>query len=152
MTRPQKRAISPSEASQSRGSASQPGIARAPAAPGVGSTEEMPEAKPRARYCGRETRRRRNSLDHADLGMRREQGLREDGVEGKDAEEGDHDGLVYGAADAGGAAGGVHPLIRADDGDDRAEERAFKDRAPKIRDRGVVKERREEAAERGAVG
>src|SRR5580765_897822 len=75
MTRPQKRAISPSEAIQSRGIAKKPGI--------------------------------RTSLDLRDLGMGGEQGLGEDVVEGKDAEEGDHHRLVDGAADALGAAGGV---------------------------------------------
>src|SRR6267378_5038973 len=75
---PQKRMMSPSEAIQSRGTAVQPPISR-----------------PR-------------SSDHQYLGVGREQRLREHVVEGPDAREGDHDGLVHGAPHAGRAAGGGH--------------------------------------------
>src|SRR5688500_13131692 len=93
------------------------------------------------------------SSNRLQLRMRRQQRLREDVVEGEDAHEGDDDGLVDGAADAGGAAGGGHPLVGADDGDDRAKEGALDDRAPEVGDRGVGKEGGEEAAEdRKSVG
>ena len=89
--------------------------------------------------------------DRLQLGVGGEQGRGEDVVEGEDAHEGDHDRLVDGAADAGGAAGGGHPLVGADDGDDRAEQRALDHRAPEVGDRGVGEEGREEAAERLVV-
>ena len=53
--------------------------------------------------------------------MGREQRLREHVVERADPQERDHDGLVDGAPDALGAAGGGHALVTADDRDDRAE-------------------------------
>ena len=51
----------------------------------------------------------------------------------------------------GGASGRSHPLVAADDGDDRAEQGALDHRAPEVGDRGVGEERREEAAERLVV-
>src|SRR3954452_5590948 len=123
MTRPQKRPISPSDPSQSLGTARNPGISAAP-----------------------------RSLDLTDLRMGCQERLREHVVEGKDPEEGDDDRLVDGPADALGAAGGVHALVTADDRDDRPEQGAFEQRAPEVGDRGVGEQGREEAAERLAVG
>src|SRR3954454_10733389 len=73
MVRPQKRAIAPSEASQSRGTASQPGIREPP------------------------------SLDHLDLGVGGEQGLGEHVVEREHPQEGDHHRLVDRPPHPGGA-------------------------------------------------
>ncbi len=89
--------------------------------------------------------------DRLQVGVGRQQGLGEDVVEGEDAHEGDHHRLVDGAADAGGAAGRGHPLVAADDRDDRPEQGALDHRAPEVGDRGVGEERREEAAERLVV-
>ena len=72
-------------------------------------------------------------------------------MKAKIAEEGDHDRLVDGAADALGAAGGGHALVTADDRDDRAEQRRLDDRAPQVGRRGVVEEGRPERAERRVV-
>src|SRR3954470_24347600 len=88
------------------------------------------------------------SLDHRDLGVGREQRLGEDVVEGEDPEEGDHDGLVDRPPDALGAARGGHPLVAADDRDDRAEQRRLDDRPPEVGRRGVRQQRREERPER----
>ena len=87
-----------------------------------------------------------------DLGMRRQQRLREDVVEREDAEQRGDDRLVDGAADALGASGRIHPLVTADDRRDPAEHRALEQRPPEVGDRGVVEEGREEPAERLAVG
>src|ERR1700710_24165 len=122
MTRPPKRAISPSESSQPRGTSSQAFT-----------------ASPRGRQ--------RSSSDRLQFGVGRQQGLGEDVVEGEEGEERDHDRLVHRAADAGGAAGGGHALVTADDRDDRAEERALQHRAPEVGDRGLREEGGEEAAE-----
>src|SRR4051812_6421822 len=105
--------MSPKEATQSRGTASQPGITP-------------------------------YSLDHADFGMGREQRLGEDVVEREDAEEGDHDGLVDRSADALGAARGGHPLVRADDRDDRPEQGRLDHRPPQVDGRRVRQQGREE--------
>ncbi len=70
--RPANFAISPNEAIQSRGMVSQPTLFTAP--------PRLP--------------------DHVDLGMGRQQRLREDVVEREDAQERDHDGLVDRSADA----------------------------------------------------
>ena len=87
------------------------------------------------------------SSDRLQFGVGRQQRLSEDVVEGEEAHEGDDDGLVDRAADAGGAAGGGHPLVTADDRDDRAEQGALEDRAPEVGDRGLREEGGEEASE-----
>src|SRR5262249_500659 len=86
------------------------------------------------------------SLDHLELGMRGEQGLREDVVEREDAHEGDHHRLIDGTTHPLGASGRSHPLVGANDRDNRPEQRGLEDRPPEVRDRGVVEERGEEAA------
>src|SRR5258708_19235541 len=70
------------------------------------------------------------SLDHQDLGVRRQQRLREHVVKGEDRGEGQHDRLVDRAPDALGAAGGGYALVAADDRDDRAVDGGLQDRAP----------------------
>src|ERR1700733_1247812 len=72
------------------------------------------------------------SLDHQDLRVRGEKSLREHVVEGEDRGEGEYDGLVDGAADALGAAGGGHALVAADDRDDRAVDGCLQHRAPQV--------------------
>src|SRR4051812_45697848 len=121
--RPANFAISPNEAIQSLGIANQPAlfIASAP----------LP--------------------NHVDLGMRRQQRLREDVVEREHAQEGNDDRLVDGSTHALRAAGRGHALVTADDRDDRAEHRAFEDRPPEVRDRRVREEGRPERAERLVV-
>src|SRR5579859_3676005 len=59
--------------------------------------------------------------DRGDLGMGGQERLREGVVEGEDPQEGDDHGLVDRPPHPLGAAGGRHPLVAADDGDDRAE-------------------------------
>src|SRR3954447_7562045 len=103
-TRPKNFVMSPNEASQSLGTAIQPGISAAP----------------------------RRSLDHADFGMGGEQGLGEDVVEREHAQERDHHRLVHRSTDALGAAGRGHPLVTADDRDDRAEQGGLDDRTPEV--------------------
>src|SRR4029453_12308890 len=115
---PQKRMMSPSEAIQSLGTASQP----------------PPISRP-------------FSSDHQDLGVGGEEGLGEDVVEGPDPREGDHDRLVDGAPDAGRPARGGHPLVAANDGDDRAEHRRLDDAAPEVGDARVGEEGRPEAGQ-----
>src|SRR4051794_36430314 len=112
-TRPENLTMSPKEATQSLGTASQPGTS------------------------GR-------SLDHRDFRMRRQERLGEDVVERENAEEGDHDRLVHRSAHPFGAAGRSHPLVGADDRDDRPEQRGFDDRPPEVNGRGVREQRREE--------
>src|SRR3954468_9244967 len=121
-TRPENLTMSPNEATQSRGTAIQPGITPAP---------------PR-------------SLDHRDLRMGGEQRLGEDVVEREHAEERDHDRLVDRSAHAFGAARRGHALVAADDRDDRPEQGGLDDRPPKVNRRGVGEERGEERAERRA--
>src|SRR3954471_14951913 len=87
---PQKRMMSPSEAIQSRGTPSQ----------------ELPISGPFP-FCP--------SSDHQDLGVGGEQRLGEHVVEGPDAREGDHHGLVHRSTDAGRAPGGGHALVAAHD-------------------------------------
>ena len=89
---------------------------------------------------------------HLELGVGGEQGLGEDVVEGKDAQEGDHDRLVDRPAHPGGAPGGVHALVGADDRDDRPEQGRLQDRAPELGHRGVGEQGGEEAAQGGVVG
>src|SRR5215210_4029015 len=98
--RPANLAISPNEPSQSLGMLSQPALFIDPL---------------------------RRSPDHVDLGMGGQKRLREDVVEGEDAEERDHDRLVDGSAHAGRAARSGHSLVTADDRDDRPEHQAFED-------------------------
>ncbi len=81
-----------------------------------------------------------------------EQRLREDVVEREDAHERDHDRLVDRGADALRTSGRIHPLVGADDRDDRPEQRRLQDRAPEVGDRRVVEEGGEEPAERLPVG
>src|SRR5215207_3646666 len=88
------------------------------------------------------------SLDHRDFGMGGQQGLGEDVVERKDAEELDHHALVHGAAHALRPSRDGHPLVTGDDRDDCAEHDCLHDRAPEIGDRGVVEQGGEEGAER----
>src|SRR5437588_5942953 len=61
--------------------------------------------------------------DRGDLGMGSEQRLGEGVVEREDAVEGDHHRLVDCPPHAFGATRGRHPLVAADDGDDRPEQR-----------------------------
>src|SRR5919106_6925587 len=96
---PPKRAISPSEASQSRGTASQPGI-RTPWI-ALRPTQTSLVLAPR-------------SLDHADFRMGGQKCLRKDVVEGEHPQEGDHDRLVDGSTHPLGASGRIHPLVGAD--------------------------------------
>src|SRR3954469_24418875 len=79
-TRAENLTMSPNDATQSFGTASQPGISYAPSG-----------------HCPP----RRSSLDHRDLGVRGEQRLREHVVEREHAQEGDDDRLVHGS---------THPL------------------------------------------
>src|SRR3954447_25577520 len=81
-TRPENLTMSPKEATQSLGTAIQPGISAPP---------------PR-------------SLDHRDFRMRCQQGLREHVVEREHPEERDHHRLVDGSAHAFSATGRGHPL------------------------------------------
>ena len=83
--------------------------------------------------------------------MSREQRLREDVVEREHAHEGDDDRLIDGAAHPLGASGRSHPLVGADDRDDRPEHRGLQHRSPEVGDRGVVEESREESADRLVV-
>src|SRR3954453_2756470 len=123
-TRPENLTMSPNEATQSRGTAIQPGISAPP---------------PR-------------SLDHRDLGMGGEQRLGEDVVEREHTQERDHHRLVDGSAHALGAAGRSHPLVTTDDRDDRPEQGGFDDRPPEVNGRGVGEEGGEERSERRAEG
>src|SRR4051812_27863050 len=110
--------MSPKVASQSRGTANQSMFTSAGRpAPRSATTVRHPASLDRSL----------RSLDVQNLRVGGEQGLREDVVEGEHAERRDHDRLVDGAADARGAAGGGHALVTADDGDDRAEQRALQD-------------------------
>src|SRR5947209_11016085 len=121
-TRPVNFTMSPHEAIHSAGTESQ--------VMGCSSCRRMRRSgrwAPRATSCRVPLRA---SLDDGDLGVGCEQGLGEYVVEGEHAEEADHDGLVDGAADALGAAGGGHALVGADDRDDRAEQRGLDDAAP----------------------
>src|SRR6478735_4460037 len=116
-TEPPKRVISPRLSSQPLGTVSQPVISSLPARPGARNNWialRSARAEP-----GRVACLAPRSPDRLQFRMRREQGLGEDVVEGKDAHEGDHDRLVHRLADPRGAAGGGHPLIGADDRDDR---------------------------------
>src|SRR4051812_13840900 len=92
-TRAKNFVMSPKEASQSRGTASQPDM---PLQSAVGS----------GRWA-------EQSLDHRDLRMRGQECLREDVVEREHAQERDHDGLVDRSAHPFGAAGRSHPLVAA---------------------------------------
>src|SRR4051794_19699449 len=112
-TRPENLTMSPNDATQSRGTASQPGISR-------------------------------GSLDHRDFRMCREQRLGEDVVEREHAQEGDHHRLVHRSAHTLGAAGRGHPLVTADDRDDRPEQGGLDDRPPEVDCRGVGEKRGEE--------
>src|SRR3954466_3187216 len=91
--------ISPADETQSRGTASQP----------ISGSSDGP------------------LLDHRDLGVGRQQGLREHVVEREHPERRDHHRLVDRAADALRAAGRGHALVAADDRDDRAEQGALED-------------------------
>src|SRR3954470_8025029 len=82
-TRPENLTMSPNEATQSRGTAIQPGISALPPP----------------------------SLDHRDLGMGGQEGLGEDVVEREHTEERDHDRLVHRPTHALGTAGRGHPLV-----------------------------------------
>src|SRR4051812_18547243 len=135
-TRAKNFVMSPKEATQSRGTASQPIIV----APLPGRSKELGRPRGGAMY----------SLDHRDLGMRGQQRLREHVVEREDSEEGDDDGLVHRSADPLRAARGGHPLVGADDRDDRAEQGGLHDRPPQVDRRGVRQQRREERAQRSA--
>src|SRR3954463_6516384 len=77
-TRAENLTMSPKEATQSLGTANQPGIS--PPLPGPATRDPRPR-----------------SLDHRDFGMRGEQRLREHVVEGEHAQEGDDDRLVHGS-------------------------------------------------------
>src|SRR4051812_14344014 len=90
--REQKRTISPIEASQSRGTASQ----ESPITRASPTRADL--------LCAR-------SLDLHDLGVGGQEGLREHVVEREHAERRDHDRLVDGSTDALGAAGRGHPLV-----------------------------------------
>src|SRR3954453_18157745 len=142
MTRPQKRTMSPKVASQSRGTASQSMVSSA----GRPAPRSETTVRPRASLD-----RSLRSLDVENLRMGGEECLCEDVVEREDAQRGDDDRLVDGAADARGAAAGGHALVTADDGDDRPEQRALQDRAPQIRDRRVGQQVGEERAGRLVV-
>src|SRR4051794_2738137 len=115
-TRPQKRTISPNDSTQSRGTASQPTVTSA----GHPAPRPDPAARPPA---SRE--RSLRSLDVDDVGVRGQQRLREHVVEREHAERGDDHGLVDRAPHARRATGRGHALVAADDGDDRAEQRAL---------------------------
>src|SRR4051794_3516233 len=88
------------------------------------------------------------SSDRLQFGVGGQQDRGEDVVEEEDRDQGNYDGLVNGTADTLRPARSGHSLERADDRDDRAEDRAHQHRAPYIRDRGVGEEGGEEAAER----
>src|SRR5918995_3326393 len=125
ITRAQNLAMSPKDAIQSRGTLSQPvPIRRTP-----GGCEHS------------------FSLDHADLGMRGQQRLREDVVEREDAEELDHHALVDRPPNAFGTSGRRHPLVTGDDRDDRSEERGLHHGSPEVGGTGVVQQRGEERPE-----
>src|SRR5215212_3284677 len=120
-------AMSPKDASQSRGTLSQ----------------LEPITSPSTR-CVRGSL---SSFDHRDLGMGGEQRLGEDVVEGEDAEELDHHALVDRPPNAFGTSRGRHSLVTGDDRDDRAEQRRLHYRSPEVRGTRVVEEGREERAE-----
>src|SRR3984885_14731218 len=123
MIRPPKRAMSPSESSQPRGTSSQAFIAHYP------------------------PRRPGPSSDRLQFRIGGQQRLGEDVVEGEEREERDHDRLVHRPPYPGSPARGSHAFVTTDDRDDRAEERALHHRAPEVGDRVKRKERREEAEE-----
>src|SRR5918994_2699392 len=137
-TRAQNFAMSPKDAIQSFGTES----------------HVLPTASERARACERSGSgwrargacERSLSLDHRDLGMGGQQRLREDVVEGEDAQELDHDPLVHGPTHPLRAAGRGHPLVTGDDRDDRAEQRGLDDGSPQVRRRCVTQQSRKERA------
>src|SRR4051794_6306394 len=106
IVRPANRPISPSEASQSRGTASQPGT-RSPG-------RDRWISSPLRTFSTHRLWSVRSSLDHVQLGVGCKQGLGEDVVEGEPPQEGDHHRLVDGPPDPGGASGRIHPLVGAD--------------------------------------
>src|SRR5579859_1751113 len=89
--------------------------------------------------------------DRGDLRMGGQQRLREGVVEGEDAVEGDDDRLIDGSPHPLGATGRSHPLVTADDRDDRSEDRRLQDRPPQVGGGGVVEERGPERTQRGVV-
>src|SRR4051794_36791782 len=115
-TREENLTMSPKEATQSFGTAIQPGI-------------RPPLLRPAT--CDLRPR----SLDHRDLGVRGEQRLREHVVEREHAQEGDDDRLVHGSTHPLGATRRRHALVRADDRDDRAEQGRLHDGSPQVDDR-----------------
>src|SRR4051812_3176498 len=123
-TRPENLTMSPKEATQSRGTASQPGTRR----PSRGGPQPG-TARPGS--AGREGQPRL-SLDHADFGVRRQERLGEDIVEREHAEERDHHRLVHRSTHSFGAAGRSHPFVRADDRDDRPKQGRLDDRPPQV--------------------
>src|SRR5215218_6604970 len=120
-------AMSPKDAIQSRGTLSQ----------------DWPISSPSTR-CVRGSL---TSFDHRDLGMGGQQRLREDVVEGEDAEELDHHALVDRPPNAFGTSRGRHPLVAGDDRDDRPEERGLHHGSPEVGGTRVVQQRREERSE-----
>src|SRR4051794_22220284 len=138
-TRAQNFAMSPKEATQSFGTASQPGI----------STPRSARSRASRLRRGLLTDR---SFNDRDFRMRGEQRLGEDVVEREDAQQRGHHRLVHGAAHALGAAGRGHPLVATDDRDDRPEQGGLHDRPPEVDGRGVRQQRGEERPERRAEG
>src|ERR1700735_3519354 len=128
---PAKRPNSPVEARSSRGVTSS------------SFTTWPPVRWPRSARVG--------SLDHQDVRVRRQEQLRVGVVEREDREEGDDNGLVDGASDALGAAGGGHALVAADDRDDGTEDGGLQGRAPQVGGGGVGKQGVPEGTERLAV-
>src|SRR4051794_41138227 len=100
-TRAKNFVMSPNDATQSLGTAIQPGIRGAPgfARPPLRARRDL--------LTGR-------SFNDRDLGVGGEQRLGEDVVEREHAQERDHHRLVDGSADALGAAGRGHPLVATD--------------------------------------
>src|SRR4051812_12278540 len=104
ITRPQKRAISPSEESQPRGTEIIPGIRTTPPPAPLPHRTNCPPLRVGPSHSapasagGGFRPQAWESLDLRDLGMGGQQRLREHVVEGKDPEEGDDDRLVDGSA------------------------------------------------------
>src|SRR4051794_1916169 len=87
-TRAENLTMSPNDATQSFGTAIQPGISSRTAVGGLRTARRPPALCPLAS----------RSLDHRDLWVRRQQRLREDVVEREHPEERDDDRLVHSAA------------------------------------------------------
>src|SRR5215207_6810512 len=131
ITRAQNFAMSPKDAIQSRGTLSQP-VPIAPVRRARGACERLGSGRRARGAC------ERSSFDHRDLGVRCQQRLGEDVVEGEDAEELDHHALVDRPPNAFSTSRRSHPLVTGDDRDDGSEERGLHHGSPEVGGTGVV--------------